>query len=515
MDQIFTQVMEYARATWRYRWYALVVAWLVAVLGWSWVSRLPDQYKASARVYVDTQTLLAPLLSGLTVRPRIDAQLEMMTRTLLSRPNLEEVARRTDLDITAKTPEAMEHLVDHLSKQITLASAGRTNLYTLSYQDSEPKLARSVVQTLLNMFVESGLGNTRKDLRASQNFLDQQVTAYKQRLEAMEDRIKNFKREYMGMIPGENESDYYGQLQQSKEQLRQSKLDLEEAIRRRDSFNARLQGTEPVLLETPTPASGNGLQSELDGRIAAMESKLDEVQLRYTPQHPDVLAIKRALASLEAQRKRELEQRRKAGEGINAGAGNASPYIQNLRFALAKAESQVASLQARVDTYEQRYDKLKAAVDKIPAVQAQYKDLTRDYSVIKDNYEKLLVSREKATLSGVVQASTNTVDFRVIDPPHVPPSPVGPNRILLSSGALLAALGAGIGVAFLLGQLRPMVMSRQVLEQITSRPFLGAVSLSETPRMLHARRVGLTAYALSSLTLVVVFGLLASFYLVG
>lgn len=517
MYQLFAQAMEYVRATWRYRWYMVVVAWLVAIAGWAWVYRLPNQFEASARVYVDTETLLAPLLSNLTVRPRVNQEVDMMTRTLLSRPNLEEVARRADLDLEAKTPEAMDNLVDRLSNQIKLSSAGHYNLYTLTYQNPNPKVARRVVQALLNLFVESSLGSTRKDLSSSQRFIDQQVTAYRQKLNEMEDKIKDFKRKHVGMIPGENESDYYGQLQQAQQQLQQAQLELEEAVRSRDSYKARLQGTEPVLLDTPAPDTGAGDDSsaELDKRIATLEQNLDQLRLRYTAQHPDVIATERVLAQLKARRKREQKTRGKTSGNVASAAGNDSNYLQQLQFALAEAESQVASLQARVSEYQKRYDTLKAAVNKVPAVQAQYKALTRDYNVVQTNYEKLLESKEKATLSGDVESKTNTVDFRVVDPPHVPSSPAGPNRILLSSGVLLASLAAGVGVAFLLGQLRPMVMSRQALERITERPFLGAVSLNETPAMVRSRRMGLTAYALSSITLLLAYGLLATLYLVG
>lgn len=517
MHQILVQAIEYVRAAWRYRWYMIAVAWLVALAGWIFVYRLPDQYEATTRVYVDTQTLLAPLLSNLTVRPKVNQQVDMMTRTLLSRPNLQEVARRADLDLGANTSEDMENLVTKLSQQIQLQGAGRQNLFTLTYQNPNPEVARHVVQALLNIFVESSLGSTRKDLSSSRKFIDQQVVAYKQKLEEMEGHIKDFKREHIGMIPGKDEADYYGQLQQAQQQLQQAKLDLDEATRRRDSYKDRLQGTEPVLLDMPgsSVGSNNVASSALDGRIAVLERKLDELRLRYTPQHPDVLATERVLIDLKAQRKRELAQLKKAGAPLDAGAGGTNAYLQELQFALAQAESQAASLQVRVEEYQKRYDDLKAAVNKIPAVQAQYQALTRDYSVVQTNYKKLFESQQKVELSGAVASKTNTVDFRIVDPPHVPSTPAGPDRLLLSFGVLLAAIGAGMGIAFLLGQLRPMIMSRQALERITDRPSLGAISLSETAQMMRARRMGLTAYALISATLLVAFGSLATFYLAG
>ena len=105
MNEAVEQVLGYARGVWRRRMLVLIVAWLISLMGWVWVYLLENQYKAQARVYVDTQSLLRPLLSGLAVQPNVGQQVALMTRTLMSRPNLEKVARMTDLDLRAKTPK--------------------------------------------------------------------------------------------------------------------------------------------------------------------------------------------------------------------------------------------------------------------------------------------------------------------------------------------------------------------------------------------------------------------------
>jgi uncharacterized protein involved in exopolysaccharide biosynthesis len=85
----------------------------------------------------------------------------MMTRQLVSRPTLEKVARMTDLDVKAKTPEQTEAMLNGLASRISIADAGRENLYTISYQDANGELAKKVVQSLLTIFVETSLGKTR------------------------------------------------------------------------------------------------------------------------------------------------------------------------------------------------------------------------------------------------------------------------------------------------------------------------------------------------------------------
>nr|MDQ2695567.1 Wzz/FepE/Etk N-terminal domain-containing protein [Pseudomonadota bacterium] len=151
MHDIIDQFFSYLRGVWRHRWYALLVAWLVCLGGWALVYKLPDQYQASAQVYVDTQTMLRPLLKGLAVDINPDSQIVLMTQTLLSRPNLEKVTRMTDLDLKARDSNAMDALVADLAGRISLQAAGRVNLYNISFTDHDPQLAKRVVQALLTI----------------------------------------------------------------------------------------------------------------------------------------------------------------------------------------------------------------------------------------------------------------------------------------------------------------------------------------------------------------------------
>src|SRR5688572_33099931 len=122
MHELSAQLLSHLKATWRFRWYAMGFAWIAAVAGWVAVYQMPDRYEASARVYVDTQSVLRPLLAGLAVQPNVDQVVTMMSRTLISRPNVEKVIRMSDLDITLKTPEAREAMISRLTKEIGRAS---------------------------------------------------------------------------------------------------------------------------------------------------------------------------------------------------------------------------------------------------------------------------------------------------------------------------------------------------------------------------------------------------------
>ena len=180
MDELWGQIATTVRGMWVYRRLAMALAWLVAVVGVAVVLMMPDHYQAAARVYVDTQSILRPLMVGIAVQPNIEQQVGMLSRTLLSRPTIERLIRTADLDLGAQSKAANEAMVDKVTQSISIKTTGRDNLYTLSYTDQNPVVAQRVVQTLLTIFVESSLGATRQDSDSARRFLDNQIKSYVQ-----------------------------------------------------------------------------------------------------------------------------------------------------------------------------------------------------------------------------------------------------------------------------------------------------------------------------------------------
>src|SRR5215467_13285118 len=129
MDEILRQVFGIARGMWERRWIGLAAAWAFAVVGAVAVLRMPERYEASSRIYVDTQSVLKPLLSGLAVQPDVNQQVAMLARTLITRPNLEKLIRNADLTITVKTDRERDELIDMLTNEIKLTGGGRENLF--------------------------------------------------------------------------------------------------------------------------------------------------------------------------------------------------------------------------------------------------------------------------------------------------------------------------------------------------------------------------------------------------
>ena len=510
MEELIRQVSATLKGMWAFRWPALSVAWAVAVVGVTVALKLPDQFEASARIYVDTQSILKPLMSGLAIQPNIDQQLTMLSRTLISRPNVEKLVRMADLDLKNDTKVQQDAQIERLMKALEIKSTGRDNLYTLAYRDDNAGRAQRVIQSLVSIFVESSLGASRKDSDSAKLFLNEQIKTYEAKLEAAEARLKEFRLRNLQLQSGDGK-DAASRLGELNSQLDQAKLDLREAETARDSARQQLDTEKASKSDTAMP---NLLQDstisvatpEIDARIDAQKKNLDNLLQRYTDLHPDVVNARKLIKDLEAQKEKELVELRKAALAAPPPSGSrASLAHQELSRMVAESEVQVASLKARVAEYQRRYDQARAFLKTSPEIEAEAARLDRDYGINKKNYEDLVSRRQSAAMSGDLESASGVADFRLIDPPRVSPKPVSPNRLLLLPLAMVAALAAGLFTAFAATQLRPVFHKASDLREKFGLPLLGVVSLVLSDADRRRERVDTVRFIATSGTLLVGF----------
>lgn len=481
MDELISQISTAAKGMWKHRWLGLLVAWLVTGIGTVVVLSVPDKYEASARIYVDTQSILKPLMAGLAVQPNVEQQVVMLSRTLISRPNVEKLIRMADLDLKTRSKDAQEALIDGLMKTLEIKNVGRDNLYVLSYRDTSPEKAKRVIQSLVSIFVESSLGDTRKDSNTAKKFIDEQIKTYVAKLEEAEARLKQFKVRNIE-LQTEDGKDMAGQISAVSSQLNQARLELREAENARDAARRQLEAEKSQNADI---ASRSLLQEsamsistpEIDGRIDAQKRNLDMLLQRFTEEHPDVAGTRRLIKELEAVKLKEVQELRKTAMANPASASNNSLVYQELNRLLANSEVQVASLRARVGEYEARFNRARELMKTAPQIEAEFAQLNRDYDINRKNYNDLVTRRESAALSGDLDNATGVADFRLIDPPRASPNPVAPNRLLLLPVALLVALAAGLAAAFMASQLRAVFFDARTLRDAVGLPLLGAVTL--------------------------------------
>jgi polysaccharide chain length determinant protein (PEP-CTERM system associated) len=501
MQELIEQLLAILRGMWQRRWFGLGVAWLAAIIGTIVVFRLPDKYEASARVYVDTDSLLQPLMAGMAMAPDAGQQVAILSRLLLSRPNMETIIRKSDLDTSAGKNAA--DLVDTVASSLAISRAGGDNLYTIAFRYTDGRKARDVVQAALSTFIEQSLGHTRGGTDSARKFVNDQIKDYESKLRDSEARMEGFRLKYLGLF-GTNGQSYVGQMGTVSEQIKDARVDLRVAEQTRDAIRQQLeQQTQRGPAATRRDTATISIPG-LDARINEQRRQLDELLRKYTDEHPDVVGTKRVLAQLEEDRQRQIEAMRKAAENDPADPVRGDPVAQQLKVALNDAESNVTTVSARLAEYEARYNQLKASAETLPKIDMEYTQLNRDYEIQRRQYESLVTRRETASLTGKLE-DAGVAEFRIIDPPRVTPNPVAPNRLLLLGFVVAISLAAGLAASWLVSQARPTFHDGRSLRDVAQRPLLGMVCILPTAGLRSMRRRAALLFAGG------VTGLLASY----
>jgi polysaccharide chain length determinant protein (PEP-CTERM system associated) len=517
MQDILEQLIDYLKGIWIKRRYIIIATWLILPLGWFFVAKMPNVYESNARVYADTQSILDPLLKGLTVETNPNTQIRLMIKTLLSRPNLERIARMTDLDVQAKTPAEFEEIIEHLKEHIIIKRTGgrKDNLFTIAYEDKNPELAKNVVQSALTVFIENTLGENRTDADSAQKFLDSQIAEYENRLAAAEARLTDFKQKYSNILPNQA-GGFYSQLNTAKEKLKAIELELLEAQTRLNSAKAQLNFDTNTIKDPENKIkSDNSIKTTYDERIAELETALDSLQLRYTDKHPDVKEVKRRLEHLNKQRAQEIDKYLAASTDQDASIRRItqSPVMQEVQIQVNQLENEVASLKVRADSYRQTVKVLEGKIHTLPEIEAELVALNRGYEITKSKYEELLNRKETAQLAEQADKNTSNIQFKIIDPPRIPVQPSGPKRILFFIVVTVIGIGVGVGLSLLMSQISPVATSSVQLSKATGIPMFGSVSASEKLGLQAWHRKKTIIFMISNLLLTLVLAVFVAYFL--
>ncbi len=491
MQEQLNIIVDYLRGIWLKRRYILIFSWIICPIGWIGVTFLPNQYTSEAKVYADTQSILRPLLRGLAIQTDPSQRLDLMARTLLNRRNLDIIGKDVDANIVARTPEEYENILDQLRDDIEIHTTGGHNLYTISYTGDTPVYARNVVQAVLNVFIESTLGDKRLDTEEASDVIKNQISYYEKRLIDAEKELADFKREYIGFLPGSDRT-YYSNLEEEKLALESAELALKEARSQLNEAKYQLGRERKNSLQQIS-----NIQTEYDVRIDAVESRLDDLLFRYTDKHPDVVETKRQLEELK-----DLKTTAMRRISVNDALRDNLVY-QNLKMTINNITNEIASLEVRVEKHNKKISDLQSKLDVVPDVEAMLTSLTRNYNITKSKYEELLSRGESASISYSVGESSEEIKFKIIEPPTIPLAPSGPHRVLFILGVLVVGIGSGVGVSFVISQIVPVASSTNQLYRVTGIPVFGVVSATDGSGLLVREKRRLITFILMLLLLMV------------
>jgi polysaccharide chain length determinant protein (PEP-CTERM system associated) len=472
---------------------------------------MPNKFEAKARVFVDPTTALRPVIQGIAVEQDLNAELNLVRQSLLSEVQLQKVVDVTGLAPFANSPQQKERVIHDLRERIEISVAGAaapgteqnnqnpSKIYTIRYLDSNRERSLKVVEILLNNFMEGTLGGKRQGSQQAQKFLTDQIREYERRLGEAEQQLAEFKKRNVGMVPGEQRGDYFSRLQAEMDAVKTSQTTLNAALIRRDTLQKQLRGEAPIAASGGTAQGPNGQSNAPGGdtvsRIKEAQARLDELLLRFTDKHPDVVAMRRTLDDLNQRRTMEMEALRRGDANAAALTGaSANPVYQNIQLSLNQVEVEIASARAALQDHQEKVADQRRFADTMPQVEAEYARLNRDYTVTKAQYTALAERLEKARVGDDAEA-TGSVRFEVVDPPASPFKPVSPKRLMLLIGVLVAGTAAGVGLAYLLNLIRPVFYNIRTLAESTGVTVLGAISLTHSEAERTAMRAALLRYS--------------------
>jgi polysaccharide chain length determinant protein (PEP-CTERM system associated) len=502
MDSIRVMLSRYLGAAWRRRWMGVMIAWIVCGVGWVSVYAIPNQFESTARMFVDADAVLTPLLRGLAADSAPTTQLEVLQRTLLSRPNLEKLVSKTGLDLSLNSPSDRERLLTRLAAEIKVVPQTK-NLFTITYRDKSAKLARDVVQTLLTIFVESATGGSRTDMDNARRFLEQQIQSYEQQLRAAERRRADFRARYVEVLPADNNPNVPA-LEAARNQALALQGTLQDALTSRDAMKQELANTPAMLVVEsggPNGQYGPGGPPPKT-RLQEAEEQLNLMLLKDTEQHPDVVAQRKLIDSLKKSPRESAgttaAPARDAAASRDNAANPAKRSVPNqvydqLKLKLIEADTNITSLQRQHDDAVGYVDRLEKVQKEQPGLIAEYQNMDRDYNVLRRNYEELLSRLQSANIAQAADTQADKVKLQIVDPPEVPRLPVGPNRMLLVTGVLLGGLLSGAGLTVLFEELDQSFSTVEELRNL-GLPVLGGISvlglISFRQRLMTALRFG-------------------------
>ncbi len=504
MEFLHAFLQRHLKAAWRRRWIGVAAAWAVCLAGWTLVAMMPNQYQAGSRLYVASDAILTPLLAGIAVNTSPQGRLDMLQRTLLSRPNMEELISKTDLDLHVTGPDSRDAMVRGLQSSIMLGQQG-DNLFTIAYRSTSPRMAQQVVQTLLSIFIEKATGSSHRDMENARRFLEHQLASYEQQLRTAERRRAEFRNKYLGVFTPEGTGASMA-LDTLHAKIVTLQTHLQDLQLEAKALGQELAGTKPMLVAEDLAGGPGGLSP-----LAQAEERLRMMQLQYTDDYPGVVALKKQIAAMKSG---ALSPGGASAAGGGAGKGKAelkagtrsvpNPVYDQIKVKLVLVNGQISATERQLAQAQGFVKRLETLQRQEPNLVADYENMNRTYAVLRGDYNELMNRLQSANIAEAADTQADKVQIRVVDPPVLPRLPVAPNRLLLVSGVMLVGLGVAFVLPFLLAQLDRSFCVVDDL-RILGLPVLGGISMVGV-RPLHIRLRVAIPIGFAMLLLIAMYG---------
>jgi len=431
---LFNLVYDEVRRVWCFRWLLLATSAALFIAGAIVIFALPDVYQASGQIYVRKGTPLTAAADGVLLSEDNFGSPALIQKTMLNDATLKKVVAR-----------AYPGQIDDHERNAAMASLRGAQIKTegdegfvdFELKDADPVRVQKLTQALMRQFISENVTRSSQDIEKASSFLDAQIAEHEKQLVQSQAEMDSFRRAHpraavMTPLAPVADSGAGG-----------SAADVAGA---RAELAAALGRNRGAAVATPQ-----------DGAIAQAEGRLAGMLTQYTEQHPDVIAARREIASLKAQRAQYLT------------AAAAQPAAVDPSVAVAQAR--LAAAQARA-----RRGGGVAASAAAPDLSGQWGELRRRHDTLTQNYQRLIDRREGAKVSQAVYGSEDSGKYTITRDAVVPGSPSGPDRKMFLAAVAVLALGAGVAAAYLRATIASIFVSPRELEDAFQLPVIGTVS---------------------------------------
>jgi polysaccharide chain length determinant protein (PEP-CTERM system associated) len=476
----------------RHWWIPMATMSLLGIAGFVATMVLPKKFTSSTVVLVEQPTVPVDIVKPV-VNNDLNQRLASMKQEILSRSRLQPIIEKFNLYPKKREKAHIEDLVDDLRKSVEVEliqpMLGSVNRQPPGFQVSvtfdNPQLAQQICTEITSMFMAQNLKKREQQSADTTQFLSQQLSEAKAKLDEQDARLAKFKGRYLGSLPEEEQTNL-SLLTGMNTQL--------EAVTQ--SLNRAQQ--DKVLTETmlnsqeanwKTTQSGQQNPETQEQQLTALQDQLTTLLSRYTPEHPDVIKVKSQIEQLK--RKMEEEPAIKRPSAAAQANLHEPPQLQQLRAKIKQDDLSIAELTKRQSQIQEQTRAIQSRIQASPIVEQQYKELTRNYQTALELYNELLKKRENSAMATDLEHQQESETFKVLDAPSLPLTPSFPKKKIFLGGGVGAGLALALGIMYLLAMSDKSMYTERDVETCLKLPVLTMVpsfDVSATRTHGHALR---------------------------
>jgi polysaccharide biosynthesis transport protein len=443
----------------RRRWYLILPFFLGWFAVWSVSWFLPSIYRSGTLILVEQPTVSQQYVVS-NVASDLQSRLDSLTQQVLSRTRLLRIIEKLNLFPKERHKLNLDEMVELMRKNIQIELVrspehDQLTAFNIYFSADNPYVAQQVTTELTNILISENLEVRQQQSEDTTSFLQSQLDEARRTLAAQEARVRAFKDQHLGELPGQLQSNL--QILSGMQTELQGEQDSLGRAKQQNAYLESLIGQYRSMAHNPkvvaaSPAAVSGGLPAVDQELSRLKAQLADLSSRYTDRHPDVRKVKDQIAKTErmkAQLEAELAKKSAdlpADKNPDGGKDVASMEVESQLKAneieMANRQRAISELQGRIADYQSR-------LNRTPVREQELADITRDYDQSRTYYESLLAKRNQSELATNLEKRQQSEHFRIIDPPSLPIKPYSPNRFKLNMIGL--ALGLALGVAGIVG----------------------------------------------------------------